>query len=184
MNDHPHSTTKKISRRYVYANIRVLVDPSTGEEIKAFVASSSVDRRILQGRKFRADGRVRLEVRNPRNEGFHRLVHQFGTFLVTHVDGYGEHLTAKGTPDAHAAVKDCQARSGAGCEVVKYDMDIPGIGMTQVTRTEPRSISFDEMDEDDFGAVFRVMVDYVAQHDYPGLTQQQIADFENLIDQP
>lgn len=178
------STTKKISRRHVYMRWQVLVDPHTGEEVRALVASSNVDRRILQSRKFRADGRVRCEIRNPRNEGFHRLVHQFGTFLVTHVDGYGHHLTAKGKPDSHAAVKDCQARSGAGCERVQYDLDIPGLGMTQVTRTEPRSISFDEMDEDEFGAVFKAMMEYVAEHDYPDLSPQQIADFENLIEQP
>ena len=83
---------------------RTLVDPHTGEEIRAAVACSNVDRQILKGRKFRADGRFRMEAKNPRNEGFHRLVHVFGVFLVTHVEGYGQHLTAKGTPDAHAAV--------------------------------------------------------------------------------
>lgn len=184
MVDHPHSTVRKVSRRHVYMKWRTLVDPQTGEEIRALVASSNTDRRILQGRKFRPDGRVRCEIKNPRNEGFHRLVHVFGVFLVTHVEGYGQHLTAKGTPDAHAAVKDCQARSGAGCEKVTYDLDIPGMGMTQVTRTEPRSLSFDEMDEDEFAAVFKGMTDYVAEHDYPDLTQQQIADFENLLEQP
>jgi len=184
MVDHPHSTVRKVSRKFVYMKWRTLVDPATGEEIRALVACSNVDRQILQGRKFRPDGRVRCEIKNPRNEGFHRLVHVFGVFLVTHVEGYGQHLTAKGTPDAHAAVKDCQARSGAGCEKVVYDLDIPGMGMTQVTRTEPRSLSFDEMDEDEFAAVFKGMADYVAEHDYPDLTQQQIADFEALLEQP
>lgn len=184
MAEQPHSTVRKVSRRHVYMKWRTLVDPHTGEEIRALVACSNVDRRILQGRKFRPDGRVRCEIKNPRNEGFHRLVHQFGTFLVQHVDGYGHHLTGKGTPDSHAAVKDCQARSGAGCERVMYDLDIPGLGMTQVTRMEPRSLSFDEMDEDDFAAVFKGMTEYVAEHDYPDLTQQQIADFESLLEQP
>lgn len=184
MADHPHSTVRKISRRHVYMKWRTLVDAATGEEIRALVASSNTDRQILKGRKFRPDGRVRCEIKNPRNEGFHRLVHVFGVFLVTHVEGYEQHLTAKGTPDAHAAVKDCQARSGAGCEKVTYDLDIPGMGMTQVTRTEPRSLSFDDMDEDEFAAVFKGMTDYVAENDYPDLTQQQIADFENLLEQP
>lgn len=184
MTDHPHSTVRKVSRRHVYMKWRTLVDPNTGEELRALVASSNVDRQILKGRKFRPDGRVRCEIKNPRNEGFHRLVHVFGVFLVTHVEGYGQHLTAKGMPDAHAAVKDCQARSGAGCERVVYDLDIPGLGMTQVTRMEPRSLSFDDMDEDEFAAVFKGMTEYVAEHDYPDLTQQQIADFERLLEQP
>lgn len=184
MADHPHSTTRKVSRRYVYMKWRTLVDPATGEEIRAAVACSNVDRQILKGRKFRPDGRFRMEAKNPRNEGFHRLVHVFGVFLVTHVEGYGQHLTAKGTPDAHAAVKDCQARSGAGCEKVVYDLEIPGMGMTQVTRTEPRSLSFDEMSEDEFQDVFAGMIRHVSENDYPGLTQQQIADFESLLEQP
>jgi hypothetical protein len=175
---------KKNHRRYVYMKWRVLVDPNTGEEMRALVACSNTDRRILQARKFRPDGRVRVEIKNPRHEGFHRLVHQFGTFLVIHVEGYGHHVAANGKPDSHAAVKDVQARSGAACERVVYDMEIPSMGMTQVTRTEPRSISFDEMDEDEFAAAFRVMVNYVAENDYPDLDPEQIADFESLLEQP
>ena len=175
---------KKRDRRHVYMRWRALVDPRTGEEIRALVACSNTDRRILQARRFPADGRVRVEVRNPRNEGFHRLVHQFGTFLVMHVEGYSQFIAANGKPDSHAAVKECQARSGAGCERVAYDLDVPGLGMTQVTRTEPRSISFDEMDEDEFQSTFRAMTEWVAEHEYPDLTPAQVADFENLIEEP
>lgn len=161
-----------------------MVDPRTGEEVRALVASSNTDRRILQGRRFPADGRVRVEIRNPRNEGFHRLVHQFGTFLVMHVEGYGHHLAANGKPDSHAAVKDVQKRSGAACDEVFRDMDIVGVGVVQVRQYEPRSISFDELDEDEFQAAFRRMIDYVAEHDYSGLTTEQLADFEGLIEGP
>lgn len=184
MSDQPRSAARKITRRYVYMKWVTLIEPRTGEEIRALVACSNVDRRILKARKFRPDGRVRCEIKNPRNEGFHRLAHLFGSFLVTHVDGYGQHVAMNGNPDSHAAIKDLQARSGAACERVSYDIDIPGMGMTQVTRTEPRSISFDEMDEDEFQAAFRTMVDYVAEHDYPDLTPGQIADFESLLEQP
>lgn len=175
---------KKPTRRYVYMRWKTLMDPRTGEEIRALVASSNTDRRILQARRFPADGRVRVEIKNPRNWIFHRLVHQFGTFLVMHVEGYEQFIAANGKPDSHAAVKECQARSGAGCESVAYDLDIPGFGMTQVTRTEPRSISFDEMDEDEFQATFRAMTEWVAEHEYPDLTPEQVADFENLIEEP
>ena len=175
---------KKRDRRHIYARWRVLVDPRTGEEVRALVASSNEDRRILKGRRFPADGRVRVEIRNPRNEGFHRLVHQFGTFLVLHVEGYGHHLTANMKPDSHAAVKDCQLRSGAACHQVIRDMDIVGIGMVQVRQYEPRSISFDELDEDEFQSAFQRMIDYTAEHDYPDLTREQVADFEGLLEQP
>ena len=177
--------SKRRDRRHIYARWKVLVDPRTGEEVRALVASSNVDRRILQSRRFPADGRVRVEIRNPRNEGFHRLVHQFGTFLVMHIESYSHLIAANGKPDSHAAVKECQARSGAGCEMATYDMDVPGIGMTQVTRMEPRSISFDEMDEDEFEATFRQMMEHVSENDYPDLNPEQVADFESLIaDQP
>lgn len=180
-----NSRPKKAHRRYVYMKWRVLVDPSTGEEIRALVACSATDRRILSSRKFRPDGRVRAEIKNPRHEGFHRLVHQFGTFLVQHVASYSHFIAMNGKPDSHAAVKECQARSGAGCERVTYDMDVPGMGMMQVSRMEPRSISFDEMDEDEFAATFRQMMEHVSENDYPDLAPEQVADFESLIaDQP
>lgn len=175
---------KKAQRRYVYMKWRRLVDPETGEEVRALVACSQVDRRILQARRFREDGRVRAEIKNPRHEGFHRLVHQFGTFLVMHVPAYSGFIGANGKPDSHAAVKECQARARAGCERVAYDLDIPGMGMMEVTRMEPRSISFDEMDEDEFAAVFRTMYEYVAENDYPDLDPDQVADFESLIEEP
>lgn len=173
---------KQPSRRYVYMRWRRLVDPATGEEVRSLVACSQVDRRILAARRFRPDGRVRVEIKNPRHEGFHRLVHQFGTFLVLHIASYGQFVAANGKPDSHAAVKECQARSGAGCERVTYDMDVPGLGMMQVTRMEPRSISFDDMDEDEFAAVFRQMMDYTAENDWPDLDPERVADFESLIE--
>jgi hypothetical protein len=173
---------KKRDRRHIYMRKRLLVDPRTGEEVPALVPSSMTDRRILNARKFPIDGRVRVEVRNPRNEGFHRLVHAFGTFLVMYVEGYGEYLTARGKPDSHAAVKACQALSGAACDIETLDVEIPGHGMTQVRRYVPRSISFDELDEDEFSTAFKVMTDYVAANDYPGMLPEQIADFEALIE--
>lgn len=176
--------SKKPSRRYVYMKWRRLVDPETGEEVRALVACSQVDRRILQARKFRPDGRVRVEIKNPRHEGFHRLVHQFGTFLVMHVPSYSGFIGANGKPDSHAAVKECQARSGAACHAVIRDMEFPGVGWVQVKQNEPRSISFDELDEDEFSAAFRAMYEYVAENDYPDLDPEQVADFEQLIEEP
>lgn len=48
-------TAKKTHRRYVYMKWRVLVDPATGEEIRALVACSATDRRILSARRFRSE---------------------------------------------------------------------------------------------------------------------------------
>ena len=169
----------KTPRRYVYMKWKPLVDPSTGESVRGLVACSAVDRAILKARRFRPDGRVRCEIKNPRHEGFHRLVHVFGMFLIEHVDGYEKH-----GKDAHAAVKDCQVRSGAACELQKVDMDVPGIGMCECTVRLPRSLSFDEMDEDEFKSAFDIMVQYTADNDYPGLTSAQIADFESLLESP
>ena len=182
MNEAPKK--QKRARRHVYMVWRVVADPRTGEEVRALVAASMVDKKILASRKFRPDGRVRCEIRNPRHEGFHRLVHVFGTFLVEMVEGYAQHVTARGKPDSHAAVKDCQARSGAACVRVNYDMEVPGMGLCQVSRWEPSSISFDELSEDEFQDAFMVMVNYTAEHDYPGLTREQVADFESLLEKP
>lgn len=173
------STTKKISRRYVYMKWRVLPDPRTGEEIRALVACSNVDRRILGKRKFRPDGRVRCEIKNPRNPLFHRLVHGFGWMLIQHVDGFEKH-----GDDAHAAVKQIQGESGAECDQETFVIDLGSLGRHEVKRNIPRSISFDEMDEDRFQAAFKIMVDYTAAHYWPNLTQQQVAEFELLLEQP
>lgn len=179
MLDQPHSTTKKITRRYVYMQWRTLVDPATGEEVRALTACSNVDRRILKKRRFRPDGRVRCEIKNPRNPGFHRLVHAFGWLLIENVEGFQKH-----GDDAHAAVKQVQAESGAECDQEALVIDLGSLGKHEVMRNIPRSLSFDEMDEDQFQAAVKIMVDYVAEHYWPGLTQDQVAAFESMLEQP
>lgn len=177
MNEEAAKKPKPV-KRYVYMVWRTMKDPRDGSAVRALVAASAVDLNILKARRFRPDGRVRVEIKNPRHEGFHRLVHVFGEFLIQHVPGYEKH-----GKDAHAAVKDCQVRSGAACELQKVDMDIPGIGMCECGLTVPRSLSFDEMDEDEFKSAFDIMVNYTAENDYPGLRPEQIADFESLMEQ-
>jgi len=157
-----------------------MIDPVSGEEVKALVPCSATDRQILAGRRFREDGRVRCEIKNPRHAGFHRLVHAFGKFLAEHVESFERHVAPNGEPDAHAALKDVQTRSGAACDRVPYDIDIKGFGVTQVTRMEPRSISFDEMDEDEFSAAFAQMVRYIADNHYPGLTVEKVKAIEDM----
>jgi hypothetical protein len=168
---------QKPARRYVYMAWRKMIDPRTGEEVRALVASSETDRKILRARKFRPDGRVRVEIKNPRNAQFHRLVHAFGMMLIEHVDSFERH-----GQDAHAAVKQVQAESGAECDVEEMTIDLGSLGKHIVKRNIPRSISFDELDEDRFQTAFKIMFDHVAATHWPDLPPDVVCEFEALME--
>lgn len=136
--------------RPIYLTIRALVDPETGERVGCLVPSHDVDKRLLRERKYGIGSEVRAELKKPRNAAFHRLVHAFGLMLSEHMP---EFLGLQ----AHEAVKKAQALAGVQCESIEYDL--PGIG--KLMRTEPRSISFDTMDEADFKALFDAIVNHV-----------------------
>lgn len=151
-----------------YFEVRLLVDPATGQEVGALVPRHKSDRRMLREKRLKVGDVVRLTLRKPRNEKFHRLVHGLGALVGQQVDGF-EHM------DAHAVIKRLQADSGVMCEPVVYQ--IPGLG--NLTRSEPRSLAFDEMDEGEFQTLWRGICAHLIATYWPALDEAAI---ESMID--
>ncbi|GAB3054206.1 hypothetical protein [Stenotrophomonas tumulicola] len=149
----------KRARRPVYLMVRRLVDPATGESVGALVPAHPIDQRLLKERRFNVGREIRAELKQSRNPAFHRLVHAVGALLVDHVDGFD-------TMTSHDALKRVQREAAVHCEQVEVDLGPMGKALV----LQPRSISFDEMDEGEFGELFRGITDYIDRHYISGLT--------------
>ncbi len=159
------SVSRRPHRRPIYARVEKLVRPETGEIVGALVPRYSADRDQMRSRKFHTGAEVRLEVRRKRNANFYRLGHALGKFLVEHTEEFAE-------SNAHAAVKRLQTESGVCCDRVAYE--IPNLGT--VTRVEPHSTSFDDMDEGTWAELWVALVNQAARYTH-GMTPEALAEF-------
>ena len=141
---------------HAYFEVRRMIDPATGEEVGCLVPRSQSDRRMLRDKAIKTGDVVRLPVRKPRNEKYNRLAHALGRLVVEQIDGFQNE-------NAHSALKRMQADSGVMCESVVYA--IPGVG--NLTRTEPRSLAFDEMDEADFRLFMQGICRHIVERYWP-----------------
>lgn len=159
----------KPTRKFVYATVRALVDPRTGESVKAFVAEHVIDRRLLNERKLKVGADVRLEIKAPRNIGFHRKLHSLAGFLREHVDGF------EACKDDHDAIKQLQRESGVCCETQEIDLGPLG----KVLAKMPESLRFDEMPPERFEICFNGLLDWARDTYRPELAE---AEFVALMD--
>lgn len=150
-----------------YFEVRRLVDPETGYYHGCLVPRHQVDRNMLN-RVLRVGDVVRLPVQKPRNERFNRLVHGLGTLVSQQVEGF-EGL------DSHSVIKRLQAESGVMCEPAVYDL----AGLGKLTRNEPRSLAFDEMDEGEFHLFWQGICAHLVKTYWPTLDEHAI---ESMID--
>lgn len=164
----------KRARRPIYLVVRRLVDPASGEEVGALVPANLIDQRLLKERKFHVNREVRAELKQPRNPQFHRLAHAVGHLLVDNVDEFH----GKG---AHDALKAVQAKAGVCCDVEKIVLDLGTLGRHEIERAVPRSIAFDEMEEDEFSTLFNGVVDYIAQHYASVMLDEVRAEFWDMV---
>lgn len=140
----------KRARRPIYMVVRKLVDPDTGESLGALVPAHDIDARLLRERNFHVGREVRAELKQPRVEWQHRLIHKIGTLMVDNVEGW-EQLKS------HDAVKRLQRESGVCCE--EMEVDIPGVGRLMVKQAE--SLAFDEMEQDRFEQLFEGITQHI-----------------------
>ncbi len=154
----------------VYLLVREVIDPATGKRIGALVPSSDADRSILRDRGFKRNVKVRAQLTQPRNERFNRLVHGMGRVLA-------ENLERFRGKQAHDAIKALQAESGVYCTQTAYEL--PGLGT--LMRSEPQSLSFDNLGEDLFQDFWRQVCAYLIETDWPSLDEDRLtemAEFE------
>lgn len=147
----------KRARRPIYLVVRRLVDPQTGEEVGALVPAHPIDQRLMKERRFHVNREVRAELKQPRNPAFHRLAHAIGHLLVDNVDKFHG-------KDAHSAIKTLQAEAGVCCDAERFVIDLGQFGRHEVDRNVPRSIAFDEMEEDEFRQFFDGITAYIGEH--------------------
>lgn len=158
--------------RPVYMTVRRLVDPETGEVVGALVPSSPIDRRLVREKGIRAGQEVRVEIKKPRNSGFHRLVHVLGAMMVDHVEAFTG-------ATAHEAIKRLQRESGICCD--EQEIEVPGLGKLVVKVAQ--SLAYDEMDEVDFRRLFEGICDYVCARYWPDLDRDAIEQQAGLMQQ-
>lgn len=162
MTDAQRKIRAKRARRPIYLMVARLVDPRTGEEIGALVPANDIDQRLMRERRFAVGKEIRAELKQPRNPAFHRLLHAIGNLLVDNVDEFAG-------MNGHDAVKKVQAKAGVCCEPVMVDMGTIRFGEIEVPVGEvpvqqPRSLAFDEMEEDEFRVLFDGITAYIGEH--------------------
>ena len=161
----------KRAKRPVYFTLERLVRPSTGEEIKALVCRSGVDRREMQARKYHVGDEIRAELSKPRNVKFHGLAHALGQLVVDQIEGFSD-------LNAHDALKRLQRESGVQCE--SQEIELPGVG--KITLNVARSIAFDEMDEGEFSELYNGVLEHIKRTYWKGMTEDAIAAFALLTE--
>lgn len=142
---------RKRATRPVYLMVRRLKDPITGEDVGALVPANEIDARLLRDRKFKVGKEIRAELKQPRNPAFHRLVHAVGVLMVDNVESFAE-------LGSHDAVKRLQRECGVCCDQVELDLGTLG----KVMVNHARSIAFDELEEDEFRALFDGLVAHIS----------------------
>jgi hypothetical protein len=160
----------KRARRPIYMVVRRLVDPATGEEVGALVPAHPIDQRLMKERKFHVNREVRAELKQPRNPAFHRLAHAIGNLLVDNV----EKFSGKG---GHDALKEVQRESGVCCDTMEIDLGPLG----KVPVKQPRSLAFDEMEEDEFAQFFDGITAYIGEHYASVMLDEVRAEFWLMV---
>lgn len=124
----------------------------------------------LRARGFRVGDEVLATLHKTRRPKFHRLVHAFGLLLVENVEAFRN-------LDGHTVLKRLQVEGNIGCDEI--GIIFPGIG--PCTYRIPRSLSYEQMDDAEFTAVFRGFTQHVIATYWPGMTHEQIEEMAKLI---
>lgn len=135
-----------------------------------FAPASEAARQICRSRKLHAGVELIAYLYQVRSAEQWHKAHGLGCALAEHVDGF-EGL------GGHAALKKLQADSGIGCEIETFDL--PGLG--KITRSKPMSLAFDEMSEDEFQAIYSLMLEYVRKTYWPGLDESGMSGLARLL---
>lgn len=147
---------RKKDRRALYLRVHRVMIPETGELVGALLPESIVSQREMRERALKTGDVVRCELRKKRNPRYWRLVHALGGLLADQADGY-EGLSQ------HKAIKKLQADSGVECDVEIETFDLGELGTGTREKRVPRSLSFDELDEQAFDVAWAQMVAHASK---------------------
>lgn len=157
----------KARREPIYLKLAELVEPSTGELRKCFVAANRQEGEVLRTRKLTVGDVYRCELHKPRHAKHHRLVMATLAFLVDNCEIFDT------IDQALVAIK-----VGMGyCDPIIH---VDAKGRTQ-TAYIPRSIAFDAMDEDAFAKFHVDLVRFITKRYLPGMTPEQMGQAVELM---
>lgn len=165
--------------RPIYAVVRPVADMETGEERLGILAMHPIDRQLMKERGYRAGDELRMEIKRRRNVKFHRLMHAVGALLVENVEGFEQF-------DAHGAIVHVQTLANVCCETQMVDIGTIKFGdisvpVGRVPVKVPRSMAFDEMDEDEAHTLFEGTTAYIAEHHAHVMLDEVRADFWEMV---
>ncbi|MFZ2981995.1 MAG: hypothetical protein WA085_13265 [Sphingobium sp.] len=120
----------------------------------------------LRERQYKMGDHLLVDLRKPRNPGFHRLAHRLGMLVAENIDDF-EGL------DGHAVLKRLQIEANVECDEIPLFLEMLGQKI-KISHRVPRSLSYASMGEDEFKATIRRISNYIAETYWPGLTADQI----------
>ena len=158
---------------FVIEEVALLSPGRRGEIVGALVPLTNVDRNIMRARKYHKGQEIRADMKKPRNYKFFALAHGIGQIMIDNLEEF-----EKFGEDAHAAFKELQTMTGVECDLVKYEL---GDG-TEIYRTEPRSIAFDEMEEGAFSLLVDAAYKLIQRKFWDRLTEDAKANFVEMME--
>lgn len=117
----------------------------------------------LRNRGYHVGDLVFIEIKKPRNPGFHRLAYQLAGLVAENIDAFSG-------LKPHAVLKRLQIESGVGCDEIGLRM--PGIG--PVMYRVPQSLSYESMDDGEFREVLQGFCRYIVSEYWPSVTPERI----------
>jgi hypothetical protein len=170
----PRKASKPQKPLYFQARRALLVDHKTGEvlpeQVSVLAPLTQWDTRAMRDRGYKVGQTVRGRIERPRNPKFNGLAHALGALIADHCEGF------EGM-DAHDALKKAQAESGICCEqsTVEIDLTSLGIGKVKAPVSQPQSIAFDSMPEEDFSKLVLGVCQYLREK-YHGVPPGEISE--------
>ena len=136
----------------------------------ALVPADAHSQQRLRERGYRVGDVLAAELVKPRSPGFWRLAHRIGTLCVESIEAFHG-------LNAHQAIKKIQADAGLECDVTHTD--IPGLGV--LVSKQPRSLSFESMEQGQFYEFTRAACRHIASTYWPHLTAEAVQEMADTF---
>lgn len=136
----------------------------------ALVPANDLAVQALRQRGYKIGDNLSAELKQSRNADFHRMAHVLGSMLAENLDTFEGY-------DGHRVLKRLQWESGIGCD--EMAVNIPNVGM-QVIRI-PRSLSFDEMEQGEFYAVYTGLCKHVRKTYWKDMPEDELERMAELF---
>lgn len=153
------------ARRNPNAAVMLVVTPDG-----TFKPSDEASRQICRSRKLYTGIEVIAYLYQVRSSEQWHKAHGLGCALVEHVEDFHG-------LNGHTALKKLQVDGNIACEIETFDLGALG----KITRSVPKSLAFDEMDESEFQELYGRMLEYVRMKYWPTLDETGIAGLQRLL---